>query len=870
VSPDPPSLLEAAERAVVLASVCPESALRDAESVLAASTDPAERSVAERGRGLAVKELGDVVAATRHLRHAVTLAERAGSRTRAGQARMSLAVLLSDRGQSARALIELDTAFTLVSGADRARVLAQRGLVLDRLGRSTEALASYRRALPLLRRAGDTRFEAGALLNRGTYAAHRGDLRAAEADLRACARVARAADLHLMEAVAHANLGFVALRVGDIPRALAAADTAESVYGSESWRTPTVWSDRGQALLAARLADDARREFARAIVRLEEVGVAADAAETQLFLARAALEAGDTAGSLEAASAAKAALRRQRRTGWAVLADHVAVRARWDAGDRSAALLRDARRCATKAAAAGWPEAALHSRIVAARVLLAQNRRREAARELDAARPARRRGPADVRAAAWHAEALLRLAHDDRRGAFAAIRSGLRIVDDHAASMGATDLRVHASGLGRELAELGFQLAIQRGTARDVLRWAERYRSSVLRRRPVRPPDDRELAAQLAELRRVTAEISEARAAGRGTDALRAEQVRLEQTIRSRSRHAAGTNDARVAAVDVRELAGALDDRVLVEYVLRSGQIHAVTVADGKVRLWPLGDYDEVLHEQESLRFSMHRLARRHGAPASLEAAWLGVKHAAARLDDVLLGPLRDVVRDRELVLVPTMALHALPWTMLPSLATRPVSVAPSAGLWLRANAHRPRRWRAPGPVLVAGPALEHAHPEVAELTARYRGSRVLVEEAATAEAVLGAMDGAELVHVAAHGRFRGDNPQFSCLELADGPLTVYDLERLRRAPRRLVLSACDSALSAVHPGDELMGLAAAVFALGTSTLIASVTPVPDDETRTLMVDLHERLAAGTPPARALAEAQQATEVDGFVCFGAG
>jgi hypothetical protein len=50
------------------------------------------------------------------------------------------------------------------------------------------------------------------------------------------------------------------------------------------------------------------------------------------------------------------------------------------------------------------------------------------------------------------------------------------------------------------------------------------------------------------------------------------------------------------------------------------------------------------------------------------------------------------------------------------------------------------------------------------------------------------------------------------------------------------------------------------------------VTPVPDTETRNLMVDLHRRLraGAGAGPARALADAGAATGVDGFVCFGAG
>jgi hypothetical protein len=41
----------------------------------------------------------------------------------------------------------------------------------------------------------------------------------------------------------------------------------------------------------------------------------------------------------------------------------------------------------------------------------------------------------------------------------------------------------------------------------------------------------------------------------------------------------------------------------------------------------------------------------------------------------------------------------------------------------------------------------------------------------------------------------------FSLLQLADGRLTVYDLQALGRAPTTLVLSACESGLSSVSPG---------------------------------------------------------------------
>ena len=94
-----------------------------------------------------------------------------------------------------------------------------------------------------------------------------------------------------------------------------------------------------------------------------------------------------------------------------------------------------------------------------------------------------------------------------------------------------------------------------------------------------------------------------------------------------------------------------------------------------------------------------------------------------------------------------------------------------------------------------------------------------------------------------------------------------------------MVLSACDAGLSGVQPGDALMGLAAALLALGTETLIAGVAPVPDDGARVLMTALHRGLASGLGPAAALARAGADLDVSdhrmlavrsGFVCFGGG
>jgi CHAT domain-containing protein len=125
----------------------------------------------------------------------------------------------------------------------------------------------------------------------------------------------------------------------------------------------------------------------------------------------------------------------------------------------------------------------------------------------------------------------------------------------------------------------------------------------------------------------------------------------------------------------------------------------------------------------------------------------------------------------------------------------------------------------------------------------------------------------------------RADNPLFSCLMLADGPFTVYDLERLTDTPHHVVLAACDTARSHVTAGEEILGLAAALLQQHTATLVAPVVPVPDAETTALMITYHRLLIDRHSPASALAQAQERHRLEGtrarataasFVCLGAG
>lgn len=875
------SALSLAEAALELVGSDPRAALARADEagVLARSEDSAAAgAVSQRAAGLALRELGDLVTAEARSADAVRIAEEDATLPRIeAEARMSLAFVLLERGKVRRALGEADRAAGALRGLPAARLASQRALILQRTGQLEEALAAYVAALPVLRRGGDLLWEARALNNRGLLHAFQNSLGPAEADLR------RSRDLHLrlgnpiLASDADWNLGFVAARAGDVPAALARYAEVERVREAQGTPDPRLLLDRCEVLLDVGLTDEAVRTAERAVEAMSASGQGADLAEGRLLLAGAALAAGRPAVASAGARAARQAFVRQGRSGWAMLARFVGLRAAEMGGGSDRRLVRLAAESAVELAAGGWRIEELDARLVAARAAFRLGDVDVARAQLVAAAAARRTGSLGLRARAWYAEALLRRAGGSSRAVSSALRAGLSLVERAQASLGATELRAHVAGHGADLAALGLELAAERGDPRAVLAWAERWRAGSLRFHPARPPEDPELAAALADVRMASADVAEARLSETGSVAgatarLRTAEIRVVNASRTARSPLHGPT---APPPGPGELTEELGDGVLVEYVHHEGSLLAVTVRRDRCRLHRLGPIGPVTDAIESAHFTLNRLASGFGTPRSLATARTAAAAALSTLDELLIWPLRAEVDDRPLVVVPTGALHPAPWGGLPSLAGRPVRIAPSAGSWLRAARTAPANGGRT--VFAAGPGLPAAEEEVRGLGADYPGADLLVSDAASASAVLAALNGADLAHVAAHGRLRTDNPLFSALELADGPLTVYDVEGLTAAPRTVLLPACQSGMSGVRAGDELMGLVAALLAVGTRTVVAAVVPVRDDATAPLMRAVHAHLRAGSSPAEALAAARTAVDQDdagayaaaaAFGCFG--
>jgi len=871
---------------LALASARPGDALAKARAILAADPAPYEASVARQAIGMLHREFGDLAAATTELTAAVRLARVSGSPERESDVLATLGVTLTYRGHSRRGLAALGRSLNLVGGEAAARVLVRRGIALWVLGRHAEALDDLGRSIRVLREADDGLFEARARTARALVHLARGSAHRAELDLARADHLYASMSQTVEVAFTWHNRAIVAYRSGDLPAALSCLDEAGQRYRQLAVPLLELTIDRCAVLLAAGLPGDALAEADTAL-RGDGRGGGRAARRAELLLAgaQAALAAGEPGLAATRAQAAQRLFSAQGRHWWRMHAGLLLLQARSASRPPSARLLHRGAALAADLDLLGSGEAA-QARLLAGRLAAALGRPAEADAHLTAAARNRyRRVTALARAQGWLAEALRAEAAGDRRRLFAACGRGLAILDEHQLTLGASELRAQASAHGAELAALAQRSALAAGRPRLLLAWSERWRATAHAIPPARPADDAELHADLTALRDVTSRLDRARANGDPFTHFQREQLRLEAVVRARvlrSRYDGGEGGWGGGwGFNTGEFLAALGEVTLVQIVAVDGDLHILVCRSGGVRHVRGGRADEAATEVGFARFGLRRLAHgrgagQHGGVAAGHTTALAALEASGnRLEAILLGRAGRLLGDGPVVVVPPGRLHAVPWALLPTLRDRVVSVAPSARAWLQARAVPPPDHQ--DPVFVRGPGLGTGS-EIPPLAAEYPHATVLGSGTATARRVLTALDGAGLAHIAAHGTFRADSPLFSSLRMDDGPLTVYDLERLRRAPYRVIFSSCDSGVLAPAGADELLGLAHTLAPLGTAGIVASVVPVNDQATATLMVALHRHLRGGTSLAAALRLARDGTDGEpvlaatawSFLALGAG
>lgn len=808
---------------------------------------------------------------------------------------LALSTALLERRGAAVALEAIERALTEAQGSRTLAAMchSQRAVVHGRSGRPAEALRELDQAVSALAEM-PPRDQFVILLSRGMVRMDLADAVGAQADFAAAVELSVEHGMTGQEFMARHNLGCAVALAGDLPRALQLMLEADRVPTDISRVVAKL--DRARLLLEAGMLGEGAALLAEAARGGQESEQRLVSGEIDLELARVLVLLGDVDGAQEAARRARrtfpkdvGALRRR--------ADLVLLIAQCQRGVKLGRVAAQAERLAEEFDADGDRVAWGMARLVEAEALAREGRWAEAEDRLAGVATMRRSVSLSAQLRHRRVAAMVALGQGDDARAGRELRAAARVLGRALATSGSIDLRAATSLHAEELSRLDRSLAERRGPG-AVLVALERWRSISSAVPLVRPPADGELRSRVVTLRRLRSEIQEHPEL---TSRLR-EQVRvLEREVATRSWAAGGQDLAGAVDTPVRTVSRAREqlrelDSDLVVYGHDGQRLGAVVLSRGRARVHDLAPLEQVMEAQRRLHADLAACAT-VGQSRLREVVLASLARSAQECRRLLLEPLR--LRDRVLV-VPAERMLALPWGLLRGshASGLPTTIAPSLAVWLRGA----RAVGAPRVSTLAGPGLPLAPAEARRVSQVWReapvwpgglgggcglggdgdlgGGAALVggrgevsdgtqgeaaystqggaaystqDEVANGAQLHAALEGSDVLHVAAHGTHQSDSPLLSSVWMSDGPVFLCDLEQTQRTASLVVVSACDAGRSQGRGRGQHLGLASGLLALGVGTVVAAVGPVPDHTAAELMPRFHAHLRAGRECSEALA-----------------
>lgn len=801
-------------------------------------------------RGRAQLNAGRNAAARRELLRARSRTADPNLRARIAGSIAAITIRQGDRASAEAVCLE---ALRLpgLSVATAAMLYGQLGLVALERGDLARAMVLLDRGIAGI---GDEVEHRGPmLLNRSVAHMQAGRLGPAITDLdRAVPDYAATGD-DISRAMAVHNRGYAALLAGELVLALEKMGEAHAVLSAASAVNAAICDrDRAEVLRDAGLTRDAERTLERVIRIFGAHRMRQARAEAEFHLARSLLSHDPE----RAAAISAAAARRFHAVGsssWAVRAEAVRLRALLtvEADGRPTGLRAPGEEEVDRV------EAALHRhRLRAEAASLRLTRQRHHAQadvEISGSR-ARIRvppgAPLQVRLLGQEVRAARAAAVGDDGAARRIAAAGLDELATWQASFGSLDLTTALVMHGAGLLYAGLGAAVRSRRPAVVFEWSERARQLSQQTVPLRPPPDPEWAADLAELRMLRSETVS------GDWLAHPRAAELSERVRQREWSSIGRAGGR-ERVSLDELRTALDDdTAFVAYAYQRDGLVAVAVTADDARVVEIPRWPQTRQAMAGLRADLDVAATvRGGSMGGIVRRALDERLAV--LSETLLAPVLPIIGDRRLALAAAAILNGVPWGMLPGMRGRVFTLTDSATQWLRARGEVPFR----GAGFAVGPRVARGAEEVARAAAAWTGTRVLSPQEATVGAAMELSARVSVLHIAAHGRHADGNPMFSGLELGDGTLFGYDIDRMTRVPETVLLSACEVGRSSVRWGWEAIGMTRIWLHAGTHAVIATPVIVADDDACELLGAVHAGLAAGLAPAHALARATEQTGV---------
>jgi CHAT domain-containing protein len=815
--------------------------------------------------GLA-RAAGDFGEAEKQLETALALNRREGQPEAAATNLVNMAALASMRGDFAVAGTHYRSALATWRARERWMDVADglRGLgdLEIRRGDYPAARAALREALTLYTHSGPL---ATALAVREALAgvrAAQGDLQGALDDLRSAQRAADSAhatpDVRAGVSLARADL---AMQLNLLPEADRLYASAVALYRGSGNRAGEADALQGRGTLFLRQdnAGRAGQMFASALRTQLATGNQRAAALTLALIGDASLLRGDTAAARSQFADAAVQLVRlgDSVASAAAQGERAALEAAMRLPAAAESLFRDALRRAGDRIA---PEVTwrLHAGLAAVR--RDQRAPDDAAREMRAA-------IADIE----RASGSLSLA--ERRSAFLsdkwAVYVDLALLETARGNISAA-FDVSERVRAREMLELLAQgrVAVPRDTAAPIV-----AREQDLRRRIGELTRGIEGAAAGTSLIRGPDVGGTGAVSREALVRAQADYTELLLELRERApQHASLVARATATSRDVARRLG--PDEAIIEYLLGDKQSVAFVMTRDTLAAIELAVSRATL--ARTIDFARGTLQPR--GVSRLDSLW---RAPLRQLHHDLIAPLEAsglLAHKTRLTVVPHAELHYVPFAALLTegphgrylIERYQIAVTPSVSVWL-ALGTRPASAAGAG-ILALAPrpdALPASRQEVTAI-ARLAGTdaRVLTGNAATEAAFMREAPGRRVIHLATYGVLNKQNPLFSFVELApggseDGRLEAHEVFGLRLSADLVVLSACQTALASgamtdVPAGDDWIGLARAFLSAGAARVMASLWPVQDRATATLMERFYQSYTQGVDAGSALASAQRA------------
>lgn len=840
-----------------------------------------DRARARRARARALSYSGRFDDALAVAREGARLAEEAGHAIEAGRARLASMHALGEMGRLEEAIRVGEAARQAFIAAGEPALAARADINLgtahQRRDEPDKAVECFERAKPHLM--GEPLIIGHLENNRGEALLALNDFEGAEAAFRAALAAFQNAKAALTAAIAEGNLADLAARQGHLHDALYHFEQARRYFESDrsAGHLARLLAEQADALAVLGMPHEALAQYETALNMLDRCGLALEAARARCGMGKTLMRLNRRAQAETALAAAAAAFGEL---------GHATLRAKVDL---VRAELASSNGRPTEARAMIWRAlAALHDKpadLAVARYLLGKlamesGRFEEAHSDFNAGLAA----ACELELAPLQADLLF------ARGSLFQKQNKLeRAIDDFSAAVrqverlrGALQAeRFRAAFLGDRstiyeslvLALLGRNNSdalaraftiVEQAKSRSLL---ERVQGLLRDSQPLEESGDRTLLAEMervrGELNALYSRLGDERQHSPTSDHNWRESIRgREQQLNDLETRLSATSGVGVLysrTADLTSVQRLLPaESALVEYFIAGDELLAFVVDNEGVEVFrKLATVTDLVSGLQRLQFQMNR-ALRPGATSGARGERLladAIRELAA-LDKMVMQPLRSsLARTPRLFIVPHGPLHVLPFHALWNgrghlLESHEIRYAPSASLlvqWLSKNGQRANQnsANAYAPLLIA--VHDENAPQIAteaQLVARSLQCpehRTLIGSKASVKRVKSAAADASLIHFACHGRFAADTPLGSGLKLADRWLTVRDVFSLRLRADLVTLSGCETGLTAVHSGDELMGLVRGFLAAGAESLLVSLWRVDDQSTAEFMAAFYER-----------------------------